>query len=117
MRGLLDTNILIALLDPEQETPDLRGFTGLTISSLSLSEMHMGVAAMASDPTKKALRENELARTRATFGAGIPYDDRCALAFGVLVEEAVRNVLDQDIVVGCLEMSSDVRLEFNVHLR
>ncbi len=91
MRGLLDTNILIALLDPQQETPDLSGFTGLTISSLSLSEMHMGVAAMASDRTKKALRENELARTRATFGAGIPYDDRCALAFGVLVEEAVRN--------------------------
>ncbi|GAB2606959.1 hypothetical protein GCM10009696_10480 [Kocuria himachalensis] len=49
---MLDTNILIALLDPEQETPDLRGFSGLTISSLSLSERHMGVAAMASDPTK-----------------------------------------------------------------
>ncbi|MFI7494109.1 PIN domain-containing protein [Kocuria sp. M4R2S49] len=87
----MDTNILIALLDPKQETSDLSGFSGLTISSLSLSEMHMGVAAMASDRTKKALRENELARTRATFGAGIPYDDRCALAFGVVVEEAVRN--------------------------
>lgn len=91
MRGLLDTNILIAFLDPEQETPDLIGFTGLTISSLSLSEMHMGVAAAATDPVKKALRERELATTRATFGAGIPYDDRCALAFGVVVEEAVKN--------------------------
>nr|WP_240898758.1 PIN domain-containing protein [Kocuria sediminis] len=88
---MLDTNILIALVDPGQETPDLSGFTGLTISSLSLSEMHMGVSAMIRDRAKKALRENELARTRATFGAGIPYDDRCALAFGLVVEEAVRN--------------------------
>ncbi|MFI7482001.1 PIN domain-containing protein [Kocuria sp. M1R5S2] len=62
----------------------------------------MGVAAAESVPAKKALREVELARTRATFGAGIPYDDRCALAFGVVVEQAVRageshrrNVIDR----------------------
>ena len=87
----MDTNILIALMDPEQDTPDLSGFTGLMISSLSLSEMHMGVAVATKDPAKKALRESELARTRAAFGAGIPYDDRCAVAFGVVVEEAVKN--------------------------
>lgn len=56
MRGLLDTNILIALMDPEQDTPDLSGFSGLMISSLSLSEMHMGVAAATKDPVKKATR-------------------------------------------------------------
>jgi predicted nucleic acid-binding protein len=104
MRALLDTSILISLLDPAEATPDLSGFTEFMISSLSLSEMHMGVAAVASDPVKKAMREVELARTRATFGAGIPYDDRCALTFGVVVEEAVRagasyrkNVVDRMI--------------------
>lgn len=104
MRALLDTSILISLLDPAEATPDLSGFTEFMISSLSLLEMHMGVATVASDPVKKASREVELARTRATFGAGIPYDGRCALAFGVVVEEAVRtgasyrkNVIDRMI--------------------
>ena len=91
MRALLDTNILIALLDPDEANPNFNGFTELMISSLSLSEMHMGVAAAAANPVKRALRESELARTRATFGAGIPYNDRCALAFGVVSEEVVRN--------------------------
>lgn len=91
MRGLLDTSILIALVDPDEDSPDLSGFTALAISSLSLSEMHMGVAAAAPDSAKRAVRASELDKTRATFGAGIPYDDLCALAFGVVSDEVVRN--------------------------
>lgn len=39
----------------------------------------------------RAAREDRISRIRATFGAGIPYDDRCALAFQVISEEVLRN--------------------------
>lgn len=91
MRALLDTNVLIALLKPGETRPDLNGFTGLMISSLSFSELHMGVATAGTDSATRAAREDRISRIRATFGAGIPYDDRCALAFQVISEEVLRN--------------------------
>lgn len=72
MRGLLDTSILIALVDPDEDSPELSGFTALAISSLSFSEVHVGVAGAAPDSTQRAVRASELDKTRASFGAGIP---------------------------------------------
>lgn len=91
MRALLDTNVLIALLKTGETRPDLNGFTGLMISSLSFSELHMGVATAGTDSATRTAREDRISRIRATFGAGIPYDDRCALAFQVISEEVLRN--------------------------
>ncbi|ALU38761.1 hypothetical protein AS188_02235 [Kocuria flava] len=91
MKALLDTNILIALLSTGERRPDLREFSGMVISSLSFSEMHMGVATAAAGSPERVAREERIARTRAAFGAGIPYDDRCALAFQVVSEEVLRN--------------------------
>lgn len=83
--------MLIALLSLGETRPDLDGFTGLMISSLSFSELHMGVATAGADSVTRTAREERISRIRATFGAGIPYDDRCALAFQVISEEVLRN--------------------------
>ncbi len=91
MRALLDTNVLIALLKADEVTPNLSGFTGLMISSLSFSELYMGVATAGANSLVRRAREDRIAKIRATFGAGLPYDDTCALAFGVVSEEVLRN--------------------------
>ena len=104
MRALLDTSVLIAALEPEEASPDLSGVTELMISSLSFSELYMGVAAAGANSSLREDRESGIARTRAAFGAGIPYDDRCALALGVVSEQVLRsggsprsNILDKMI--------------------
>ena len=91
VRALLDTSVLIALLSSREVKPELDGFTELMISSLSFSELHMGVATAGANSAVRTAREDRIARVRTAFGAGIPYDDRCALAFGVMSEQVLRS--------------------------
>jgi len=84
--ALLDTNVLIAFREPGEEPADLSGFEDLRVSSLSLAELGKGLHA-AGDLATYRLRSERLRWTRATFGEGVPFDDRCADAYEHLLLE------------------------------
>lgn len=88
MKALLDTNILIAG-DDGADPPDLRGFAGLCVSSVSYSELASGV--VISTGIVRARRRARLNALRATFGAGLSYDDACVEEFSLLTELVVSN--------------------------
>ncbi len=78
MKVLLDTNILIA------EEHDLTGHE-VAVSSLSWVELLFGISA-ATNPAERAARETRLARLKSTFGAGLPFDDAAATAYGTVTQ-------------------------------
>lgn len=88
--ALLDTNILIALVNPKEQTPVLDGFDVL-VSTLSWSEMERGVAASKTIPIR-VRRQNECRDLYAKIGDGIPYDQACVRAH--------RRILDQIVTRG-----------------
>lgn len=76
MKGLLDTNLLVAgaLHHP--------GFE-LAVASISWAELEYGIRR-ARSPHERALRETRAARLRALFGRGLPFDDAAAEAYGIV---------------------------------
>lgn len=88
MIALLDTDILIASRTAAEGLPDLSGFDDLTVSSVSYSELTMGLHAT----NDLAAYKRRLARFDAlveTFGPGIPYDDQSVRAYGRLLAAVV----------------------------
>lgn len=80
MIALLDTNILIAS-DAEGEMPaSLSDFEDLQVSSLSWAELTKGLHTTADLATFKR-RSARLSALRDAFGEGIPFDDRCVVAY------------------------------------
>ncbi|MDR2895824.1 MAG: PIN domain-containing protein [Propionibacteriaceae bacterium] len=77
---LLDTNVLIATGEPGEQTPDLSAHSGLTVSSLSFSELVMGIY---STRDLQVFRQRWARYQGLTnlFGPGIPYDDQCVNAY------------------------------------
>lgn len=78
--ALLDTNVLVAFREPGEEPADLSGFGDLRVSSLSLAELAKGLHTAGDLRTYRA-RSERLRWSRATFGEGVPFDDRCADAY------------------------------------
>lgn len=87
--ALLDTSVLVSVNKLGEEVPDLSNFSELYVSSLSYSEMRMGLATVTGDARQR--RQDRLDEIITLFGEGIPYDDRAAIEFGRIVREAVRN--------------------------
>lgn len=73
LKVILDTNMLI------DEEIILPGYE-LSVTSLSWAELGLGIRR-ASDPSERARREARVARLRAIFGPGIPFDDAAAEAY------------------------------------
>lgn len=90
MIALLDTNILIASRSPGEEPADLSGFDDLRVSSLSMAELVKGLNTATDIATYRA-RSERLDWIRSTFGAGVPFDDRCAEAYQRLLAAITRN--------------------------
>ena len=85
MIALLDTNILIASKSETEPAPDLSGFDDLMVSSLSWSELTMGLHSTRSlgEYKRRALRLSVL---EDTYGAGLPFDDDCVDTYNDLLE-------------------------------
>lgn len=88
MIALLDTDVLIASRTAAEGLPDLRGFDDLVVSSVSYSELTMGLHAAAELIVYKQRSARLEALTR-TFGPGLPYDDDCVRAYGRLLSVVV----------------------------
>ena len=78
MKVLLDTNLLI---DDILDHPGHEAF----VSSLSWAELQSGVA-VSTDPALRASRQARLARLQSVFGAGLPFDDAAAAAYGTVAQ-------------------------------
>lgn len=78
-RVVLDTNVLIGGM------PALDADDEFAVASISYAELEAGTRLAASGE-ERARRVRRLALVRATYGAGLPFDDRVASSFGVLVE-------------------------------
>ena len=61
-----------------------RGFDDLRVSSISYSELTMGLHSTTDLATYKR-RVARLGQLSDVFGSGIPYDDACAKAYGSLL--------------------------------
>lgn len=82
-RGLLDTSVVIALHDiPLASLPDEPA-----ISALTLAELAAGPHA-TTDPSERALRQDRLQRTEATFDP-LPFDLAAARAYGRVLAAVV----------------------------
>ncbi|GGF98734.1 hypothetical protein GCM10007304_10860 [Rhodococcoides trifolii] len=83
MIALLDTNILIASTTEGEQLPDLTGFDDLVVSSLSYSELRMGIAS-TTELRLYRQREARLSEIVSVYGDGIPYDDAAATCYGAI---------------------------------
>lgn len=82
-RGLLDTSVVIALHDiPLASLPEEPA-----ISALTLAELAAGPHA-TTDPSERALRQDRLQRTEATFDP-LPFDLAAARAYGRVLAAVV----------------------------
>lgn len=108
MIALLDTNVLIAREAQDEPAPDLSGYDGFAVSSLSWSELTRGLHVTASLVEFKArlARFNAL---RSAFGSGVPFDDACVRAHDDLLRHVVQrggsarvHVLDRMIAATAL---------------
>lgn len=82
--ALLDTSVVIAVFQ-ESARFTFAAFDHLVVSSLTIAELRAGIA-MAQSAGAARLRMAALERTHATFGDGIPFDDRAAAAYGRIVD-------------------------------
>lgn len=85
MRALLDTSVLIALQEHSERTPDLSDFEEIDISSLSVSELMLGLHTTAT-PVALRTRLRRLEFIQAQFGEGLPFDDHCAEMYDELLD-------------------------------
>jgi hypothetical protein len=84
--ALVDTSILIAA-GGEQPAPDLTGFEGLHVSSISYSELAGGIAVATG--VARARRQARFSDIQRVYGEGLPYDDDCAREYLLLTELVV----------------------------
>jgi len=78
-RVVIDTNVLIG------DAPVVDASYQLAVSSVTYAELETG-ARLATTGSERAQRVRRLALARATYGPGLPFDDRAATSFGMLAE-------------------------------
>jgi len=86
--ALLDTNVLIAREAKGEPAPDLSGYEGLVVSSLSWSELIRGLHATTRLVEFKA-RLARFTALREAFGSGVAFDDACVRAHDDLLRHVV----------------------------
>ncbi len=108
MIALLDTNILIAREASGEPAPDLSGYDGLVVSSLSWSELTRGLHVTDSLVEFKA-RLTRFTALRSAFGPGVAFDDACVQAHDDLLRHVTErggsaraHVLDRMIAATAL---------------
>lgn len=84
--AVVDTSILIAA-GGDEPAPDLSGFTGLHVSSISYSELAGGIAVATG--ARRARRQARFSDIQRVYGAGLPFDDDCAREYLLLSELVV----------------------------
>lgn len=89
MNALLDTNILIASGSPGETPPDLRDFDDLLVSSLTWAELTKGLHTTTT-LTEFRTRMARLNALQQTFGAGLPFDDACVEAYGLILARTAK---------------------------
>lgn len=77
-RILLDTNVLL------REVPELDPADEFAVSSVAYAELEVGTRLVTGE--ERARRVRHLALVRDTYGEGLPFDDRAATSFGIMVE-------------------------------
>jgi predicted nucleic acid-binding protein len=90
VRALLDTNILIAASSTAESTPDLSEWDQVVVSTLTWSELTMGLHSTGDLAVYKE-RVARLDALRALLGKGIAYDDECVRAY----DHVLRRVTDR----------------------
>lgn len=84
--ALVDTSILIAT-GGEEPPPDLSGFGGLQVSSISYAELAGGIAVARG--LARARRQARFSDIQRVYGDGLPFDDDCAREYLLLTELVV----------------------------
>lgn len=90
MRAILDTNILIALTDPDEPTPELDRYESVEVSIVTWVELSTGLHAARTLEIYKR-RHRSLATLRGLLGSGIPFDEQCQSAFETILETSVES--------------------------
>lgn len=86
MIALLDTNIVLAHFNSDEEPVELGGFDDLRLSTLSYSEMLAGLGSVTDIEVYRE-RHTRLRKVQFVYGEGIPYDDRCAEAMERVIQD------------------------------
>jgi len=76
-RLVLDTSMLIG--QPVQVEAGMVA----AVTAISFAELEYGAALPSLSPTERAIRQQRLARLRAKFGPGLPFDDAAASSYGL----------------------------------
>ncbi|ACZ31634.1 PilT protein domain protein [Xylanimonas cellulosilytica DSM 15894] len=84
MRALLDTNILVALMSAEEEDPDLDEVDESWVSSLTWTELLLGMHVTDKLGIYKE-RASRLDHLQSAFGPGLPFDDECVEMYGEIL--------------------------------
>lgn len=80
MNVLADTSVVIALHSRDEPTPDLSAATMITVSTLTWTEILLGLHTTRDLDVYKE-RSLRYERQRDDFGPGIPFDDACVHAY------------------------------------
>lgn len=80
MRAVLDTSVLI-----DAPAHGIEGITEWTVTSISYAELRYGIVA-APTVEERVVRAARIERIHDAFGDGLPFDDRAAVAYGLLTE-------------------------------
>ncbi|MFV0433666.1 MAG: PIN domain-containing protein [Leucobacter sp.] len=86
--ALLDTSVVIALTQEGLDI-DVSGFERLMVSSVTYSELRLGIAC-ARDAETAMTRSTALEEISSLFGEGLPFDDAAAQHYGRILQTVVR---------------------------
>lgn len=109
-RGLIDTSVAIALGSIAVDRLPLE----LAVSAVTLAELASG-PAMASNPSVRAERQEQLQRVEATFEV-LPFDSACARAYGRVCAEVAasgrkpRGARSVDLMIAATALAHQIPL-------
>lgn len=83
--ALLDTNILLALVNPAEPTPDLGDCDEVFVSSLSWAELVRGLHSSV-DLLEYKRRRRNLDQLAELFGEGVPFGDECLGSYDLVLD-------------------------------
>lgn len=88
LAALLDTNILLAIVNANEHSPSLDGFDQVYVSTLTWAELTRGIYG-AADVVTYRRRKRDFDRLVDEFGEGIPFGDECLAHYEQVIESLV----------------------------
>lgn len=88
--ALINTDILIADMEDGAESPNLTGFDDLKVSSVSYSELMIGVG-MTTDIDVYRERDRRVKKIQSVIGDGVPFTDDCASEMDQIVRDLIKS--------------------------